>query len=50
MDSVLRLLRRWLSEYKDLRVLIVPPLFRGVPATFGDDVAAAMVFGLFRAV
>lgn len=40
---MLRILRRWLSEYKDLRVLVVPPIFRGTPEKFGDDIATALV-------
>lgn len=43
VEAVLRILRRWLSEYKEMRILIVPPLYRGIPANFSDDIAVSMV-------
>lgn len=47
LDSVLHILRKWLSEYKELQVLVVPPLYRGTPSNFSDDVAVSMVFDIF---
>lgn len=44
VESVLHILRKWLSEYKELRVLVVPPVYRGTPERFSDDIATAMVF------
>ena len=42
-DEVLRFVTKWLEMHPRLHVIMVPPLYRYIPATYKDDVNVFMV-------